>query len=289
MTYQELKQIEITGFLSQQGFQPVKQTQNDAWYLSPYRNEKTPSFKVNKNRNCWYDYGESRGGDVIRLASIIWNASEKDTVNRLIALFGPGYIHNHPVKTSAIPDNNEIIILKNCPITSLSLISYLKSRKIPLETAKPILREIHYRVGTYKNQYFALGLKNDKGGYDLKSSSKGKDYKRCKSPKFISTFPQPDSTELNLFEGMFDFLSAFVYYHHQPAHTSIVLNSVNQIEHVLPLLSHYKKINLYLDNDTAGRCATEKIMCAHPTCKNYSQLLYPGFKDFNEFLCGETT
>ena len=33
------------------------------WYLSPLRNERTPSFKVNDRINEWYDFGEATGGD----------------------------------------------------------------------------------------------------------------------------------------------------------------------------------------------------------------------------------
>ena len=30
---------------------------NDYWYLSPLRNEKEASFKINRSKNTWYDHG----------------------------------------------------------------------------------------------------------------------------------------------------------------------------------------------------------------------------------------
>lgn len=44
------------------------QKRNDLWYNAPYREERTPSFKVNKDRNVWFDFGLGRGGDIFTLA-----------------------------------------------------------------------------------------------------------------------------------------------------------------------------------------------------------------------------
>jgi hypothetical protein len=43
---------------------------DQGWYLSPFRNEATPSFKVNQSANLWYDFGEGKGGTVIVLNSV---------------------------------------------------------------------------------------------------------------------------------------------------------------------------------------------------------------------------
>ena len=38
------------------GYSPVKQQGNGLWYKSPLREEHEPSFKVNTDRNLWYDF-----------------------------------------------------------------------------------------------------------------------------------------------------------------------------------------------------------------------------------------
>ena len=52
-------------YLSKLGYEPVKVRNCDYWYLSPLREEKTASFKVNKKLNRWYDHGLGKGGNII--------------------------------------------------------------------------------------------------------------------------------------------------------------------------------------------------------------------------------
>ena len=47
----------ITEFLQEHGHQPTSVKGNNWWYLSPLRNELTASFKVDVNKNVWYDFG----------------------------------------------------------------------------------------------------------------------------------------------------------------------------------------------------------------------------------------
>lgn len=56
MDIQTAKQIRIADFLHSLGYSPVKQQGINLWYKSPFREEKEPSFKVNPDRNLWYDF-----------------------------------------------------------------------------------------------------------------------------------------------------------------------------------------------------------------------------------------
>ena len=67
MTIELAKLIQLTDYLQSIGFAPCKQQNNNLWYLSPLRDESTPSFKVNIARNQWYDFGIGKGGDIIAL------------------------------------------------------------------------------------------------------------------------------------------------------------------------------------------------------------------------------
>ena len=67
MNIAQTKQIDIVDFLKAIGCFPTRETACAAWFRAPYREDMTPSFKVNKNRNIWYDFGLARSGDIIDL------------------------------------------------------------------------------------------------------------------------------------------------------------------------------------------------------------------------------
>lgn len=60
----EIKNIRIADFLSSLGYEPAMRKGNRLWYRSSLRQEKTPSFKIETDRNTWYDFGLGRGGDI---------------------------------------------------------------------------------------------------------------------------------------------------------------------------------------------------------------------------------
>ena len=65
MNIEDVKQIPIADYLHSLGYSPVKQQGNGLWYKSPLREEHEPSFKVNTDRNLWYDFGAGKGGNII--------------------------------------------------------------------------------------------------------------------------------------------------------------------------------------------------------------------------------
>ena len=64
MNIQEIKTIKLQDFLASLGYTPTKQQGNKLWYLSPFRQESHASFKVNTDRNQWYDFGIGKGGNI---------------------------------------------------------------------------------------------------------------------------------------------------------------------------------------------------------------------------------
>ena len=59
-----MRQISLADFLARLGHEPVRRSGNELWYLAPYRNERTPSFRVNVAKRLWYDFGLGKGGDI---------------------------------------------------------------------------------------------------------------------------------------------------------------------------------------------------------------------------------
>lgn len=68
MTIDEMRRLPLETFLQRLGHSPTVQKRHDLWYNAPYREERTPSFKVNTDRNVWFDFGLGRGGDIFTLA-----------------------------------------------------------------------------------------------------------------------------------------------------------------------------------------------------------------------------
>lgn len=51
MNIEEAKRIPLEDFLRRLGFTPVKRQGDSLWYRSPFREERTPSFKVSLSLN----------------------------------------------------------------------------------------------------------------------------------------------------------------------------------------------------------------------------------------------
>ena len=55
------EQIRMIDYLAQKNIYPINSKRNIFWFLSPFRNEKTASFKVDISTNRFYDFGEGFG------------------------------------------------------------------------------------------------------------------------------------------------------------------------------------------------------------------------------------
>jgi len=279
----EANQICLVTFLETQGINLVKQSRNNFWYCSPFRNEKTPSFKVDQVKNIWYDFGIATGGGLV------------DLVCKYYKVDVPGALHLLSGATIAIPllplsDKQPIHIYQEArmqikhiqPLRNYALIQYLNGRKINSKFACLYCREAHYKTPTSDRSYFSIAFENDSHGYELRN----KYFKGSTSPKDITNIPGKNGFIVNVFEGFMDFLSALTYYNTpQPSCDTIVLNGVGFIQKFIDRLPRYAGINLYLDNDRAGKEASDRIFEVRPNAVNRSQLMYPENKDFNEFIC----
>ena len=63
----DLKNIGIRQFLAWRGILPKYERNGYGMYLSPLREEHTPSFKVDYVQNLWYDFGLGEGGTLLTL------------------------------------------------------------------------------------------------------------------------------------------------------------------------------------------------------------------------------
>ena len=275
-SFTEAKQIDLVDYLSGLSSKPAKIRGNDYWYLSPLRDEKTPSFKVDRKINCWYDHGLGKGGNVIDFGMLYFNCTAVEFIKKLNSNFS---LHQ-PIKVSPVKETAaaKIIILGDFMLSSTHLTNYLTKRKIPYDTADKYCREVRYQMND--KVYYGIGFKTDSGSFEIRNPL----MKSASSPKSITTFKN-GADEVSVFEGFFDFLSYQVYAAKQSLSPTdfIVLNSLSFFEKSRTVMESYNQVKLYLDNDKAGQNCSRYALSLSNKYKDESGL-YKNYKDLNEWL-----
>ena len=272
-------------------------------YYSPFRDERTPSFQIDEAKNTWYDYGTSEGGGlfdfVCKLAGITrgevydWLASFRHMVpeSEYKAVIAP-LMQRKPQASRIVIDSASHTFTKD------KLIEYALSRAVSKEVLAKYCEEVIYHIDSAPDRkFFAIGFKNNSGGYVLRSSIS----KRCSSSD-ITTLDsngqmsqEVTSDKVIVFEGFMDFLSWITDVKQQtPQYDCCILNSVSNIARALPWIMEHRNIAAFLDNDDAGRETLQKIMDsasegAHDVCVYDMSRLYEGYNDLNEKLSDELT
>jgi len=270
------KEIDLIDYLASLGHEPIKVRGHKFWYLSPFRNEHTPSFKVNRTINRWYDFGEGKGGSIIDFGIRYFHC----TIAEFLCLLSNQSVITVPLLGNVQPIYESGIKVKNIrPIFSYSLKNYLLKRCIPLLLADNYLKEILYTNGG--NLFYGLGFPNNKGGWEIRSEY----FKGSSSPKYFSLYAC-SSNNIYVFEGFFNFLSFLQLFVPTSANQDsdyLILNSLAFVDHSLELLSTYNRVSLFLDNDPAGDLATAHIINCIPSAIDKRHLFKP-YEDLNDYL-----
>lgn len=83
------KHIQIIDFLASHHYQPTAKKGANWWYLSPLHDEKTASFKVDINKNVWYDFGLGKGGGVKTLIELLFHPNNFQDYLRNLTIANP--------------------------------------------------------------------------------------------------------------------------------------------------------------------------------------------------------
>lgn len=278
MQLHDIKQVSIVDYLAQTGYKPKLIKGVNYWYCSPLRSELTPSFKVNAERNQWYDFGTGDHGDIIDLVCALQHCSTAEAMRRLAALEGvrlaPSFSFGGTTPVRSQAPSMELIGVQ--AVKHPKLLLYLSERGLQPSDVSPFLSEVYYRVS--EKCFFALGFPNDAGGWELRNPY----FKGCFAPKTITTIKGTDSHKLQLFEGFMDFLS-WRRLHPEKQADSIILNSLTLLPKLIPTLHPYPIIESLLDNDEAGDRATKQLFDAGLPVKDM-RACYAPYKDINEYL-----
>lgn len=279
LSCESARNVCIVSTLAKLGHFPTKEAEKEAWFLSPFRSEAQASFKVSKKLNRWYDHGDGTGGNVIDLVCRINKCTVKEALKIIHRDQTSFSFHKQPIfgKEAANESEHGIAVTKVKILTHYALKKYLKSRNISTMTAKRWVKEVQYE---FKGKmYFAIGLKNDSGGWELRN----KYIKNSSSPK-DSTHLRNGHEKLIITEGMFDLLSLLEGIEKlEEEHDFLVLNSTAFLQKAMKAMEGYSSIELYLDNDINGKQTTQNLMAHARNCIDKSPL-YIDFKDINEWL-----
>jgi len=277
MDCEKARNIDIVSTLAKLGHFPVRKTEKEAWFLSPFRTETQASFKVSLKKNYWIDFGTFEGGSTIDLIMKMHNCSVREALERLSGNIGHFSFHRRPNPTKTEHRANPIEIIQEKEIKHRALETYLRSRKISITTARKLCKEIHYKIGYRK--YFAIGLRNRSGGWELRNRY----WKGSTSPKDVSIIGN-SSKKLAITEGMFDMLTLLELMPVIPNdHDVLILNTTAFVKRMVPEIREYEDVKLFLDRDGTGLGVTELLLEKCPNSRDMS-FLYEGFKDMNEWM-----
>ena len=282
-----IKRYPIVEYLERKGIKSVRRTPSYALYRSPLREDMHPSFKVDTEKNLWIDYAEGKGGSIIDLCVRLEGCTLSEAI-RLLDQNAPDYTAcnsqkaDRAMKRSSIPMASASGVRRLIEISDTlppHLLKYLEEdRCINLEKAMPFLRCISYEVRG--QHYQAIGFANQSGGYELRDNGT---FKGTIAPKDITPIFSDRAEPVCIFEGFIDFLS-FLSMKEEVINHCLVMNSVSNVARSIRYLNdrQVSSIRTFLDNDEAGRRATEDFMEAGFKVDDMS-VHYRNFKDLNEY------
>lgn len=273
-----IKRIPIIQILENHGILPARTNSNSWHYYAFTRNEKTPSLKVDLRKNLFIDFGSDAKGSVIDIVMLLKGFRVKEAIEYLEAFDGTT---GDEKKYERPASNEEESVLKIELVTKLThpaLLNYSKSRGINNDLLVQYCNQVHYSVG--EKSYFAIGFKNDQGGYELRN----KLFKNCSTPKWFSHLKNGNE-KLIIFEGFLDFLSLLTANQKsRKGHDFLVLNSCLLKEKIpLEILQGYSQIFLFLDNDSKGKETANYFLSSLSNATDCSSLYAP-FNDVNDWL-----
>lgn len=278
MNIQHIKQIAITDYLQQQGYTPARVQGVHYWYCSPLRKDSTPSFKVNTERNQWYDFGSGEHGDIVDLVCALFRCSISEAIDRLSSakqVAYQGFSFGGERKIS----ERKLKILSAQPLSNPNLLRYLAVRAIPLSVAKAYCSEVLF--SNMKRTYYAIGLENDALGWEIRNMY----FKGCVAPKAVTTIKR-GADRLQIFEGFMDFLS-WKTLNPSSKSDAIVLNSLALLPRIQEQIMGYQEVEGFLDNDDAGRKSFAVLKQICPQIVDGSTC-YREHKDLNEWLVAQS-
>ena len=131
---ESFKQVPLQDILAALGFFPENKKQINWWYISPFRKEKTASFKIDVQKNLWYDFGSGEGGNIFSFLEKYKNLDFRASIDFLDNLYS--YSSSIPLKSlkklknEVKEDDSTLEISSVEKLNHPALIQYISRRKI---------------------------------------------------------------------------------------------------------------------------------------------------------------
>ena len=245
----------------------------------------------------WYDFGTSRGGNVIDLARALNGDCSFKVAASWLEEQRRGFKQGPPLTASIagscpVRPDTEMENIQVLPLTNKSLIGYLWSRGIPAEIGKRYCKEVQYDVRS--RHFFALCFMNILGGMEIRNPFFKGSY-GVKAPSVITLSKSGRTPSCCVFEGFMDFLSYQTMLERYEdriinpvPRDCIILNSTSMVQKAVPFIQVYDVAFTYLDNDAAGQQATETIEDAMNERIIRMSDRFMGYNDLNDYLTSST-
>ena len=262
-------------------------------YYSPLRGDSNPSFSVSVDKNLWFDFGLSVGGNVIDLAiamrggcsfheAAVWLENQS---------LSAGFYNSSPVVFDHYQHHrreSEMQSVKVVPLAKTSLYTYLSSRLIPPDIGRRYCKEVHYTVRG--KQYFGLCFTNILGGMEIRNPFFKGSF-GVKAPSIITIEKEKRTRACCVFEGFMDFISYKALERVCDKDIiipfpcdCIILNSTALVKKAVAFIDVYEKAYCYLDNDNAGWRASEQLEEMMPGKIERCSEKYLCYNDLNDYL-----
>ncbi|GAB4019594.1 toprim domain-containing protein [Spirosoma migulaei] len=315
MNSEQAKKLSLPDLLARLGHsaEQVKKGGQELWYRSPFRKEEKPSLQVSMGRTgiwIWNDHGDTHGTVIDFVMRYQGYTSIKDALAFLDDLFQPGlfsppaprpqpkpgpdlfsfYQQSHRAAVENFLEDRQLEFIDAQPIRRSLILSYLSDeRHIPPTLAKRYLQEVRYRNLATGREYFAFGMENQAGGYEIRVASNKHNFKSALKARDITIIlgTGADRTTAHIFEGMTDFLSYLVLTNtDQLTDDAIIMHSLSSYDRTAAHIrtQDYQQLRTYLDNDKAGHQGTERFKADFGTKVLPQSEKFATHKDLNLYL-----
>lgn len=289
MNTEQAKQLSLPDLLFKLGHSPVRERKGgyELWYRSPFRDEADASFHTSfiGGKWIWKDFGDI-GGTVIDFVMRQQNlTSIKDALAFLDDLYQPGLFSSQPPRPQTKPrpdlfsfqqqthreavenfsEDRQLEMIDARPLQHFVILKYLADeRAIPAPLAQRYLKTVRYRNLATKKEYFAFGMENQAGGYEIRAASNQYSFKSALKARDITVVPgySAERKTVHVFEGMTDFLSFLILNGvEESPDDCIIMHSLSSFHRAVAHIrsQNYQAIKTYLDNDKAGQQGTERF------------------------------
>ena len=139
-----LKSIDIVEFISQ--FVDLEEKNGEFWGLSPFQDEKTPSFSVRRESGSWFDFSSGLGGNLYTFVRHYNRCSSREAINMIEQYAG---------------FDGKVMAPRDKMSATLSCLKYAKPKATQKESKATVLPENY--MERYEKNYDKLEIWEQEG------------------------------------------------------------------------------------------------------------------------------